>query len=157
MKEEITDTSSNGRVEGKFRDLSERHPRNGALRRRPLVRQPVLRGYHGLSDLKKNDKLCAYDVNGRSVLLLFLRGATAEGATAGGGNEIPPHDASGQIHMAFEASHDALDDWDRHLTAKGVTILSRTEWMRGGRSLYFRDPDGHLIEIAASPGLWPGY
>ncbi len=111
----------------------------------------------GLSDLKKTDRLCAYDVNGRSVLLLFLRGATAEGAMAGGGNEIPPHDAKGQIHMAFEASHDALDDWDRHLTTQGVAILSRTEWMRGGRSLYFRDPDGHLIEIAASPGLWPGY
>ena len=111
----------------------------------------------GLSALKKTDRLYAYDVNGRSVLLLFLRGATAEGATAGGGNEIPAHDATGQIHMAFEASHDALDEWDRHLTSSGVTILSRTDWMRGGRSLYFRDPDGHLIEIAASPGLWPGY
>jgi catechol 2,3-dioxygenase-like lactoylglutathione lyase family enzyme len=27
---------------------------------------------------------------------------------------------------------------------------------RGGHSIYFRDPDGHLLELA-TPGLWAGY
>jgi catechol 2,3-dioxygenase-like lactoylglutathione lyase family enzyme len=27
-------------------------------------------------------------------------------------------------------------------------------WRRGGTSLYFRDPDGHSVEVA-TPGLWP--
>ena len=36
--------------------------------------------------------------------------------------------------------------------------LSRAapKWPRGGESVYFRDPDGHLLELA-TPGLWPGY
>ncbi len=111
----------------------------------------------GLKPLKKTERLCAYDVNGRSVLLLFRRGGTSDGATAGGDNYIPPHDANGQIHMAFDSSHEAFKEWHDHLISKGIKILSRTDWMRGGHSIYFRDPDGHLIEIAASPGLWPGF
>ena len=30
------------------------------------------------------------------------------------------------------------------------------KWPRGGESLYFRDPDGHLVELA-TPGLWANY
>ena len=33
---------------------------------------------------------------------------------------------------------------------------ARTSWSRGGRSIYFRDPDGHLLELA-TPGLWAVY
>jgi catechol 2,3-dioxygenase-like lactoylglutathione lyase family enzyme len=29
-------------------------------------------------------------------------------------------------------------------------------WPRGGESIYFRDPDGHLVELA-TPGLWDNY
>jgi catechol 2,3-dioxygenase-like lactoylglutathione lyase family enzyme len=29
-------------------------------------------------------------------------------------------------------------------------------WPRGGRSVYFRDPDGHSVELA-TPGLWETY
>ena len=38
----------------------------------------------------------------------------------------------------------------------GIAIEGRTKWPRGGESIYFRDPDGHLIE-PATLGLWPGY
>ncbi|MBB4053673.1 catechol 2,3-dioxygenase-like lactoylglutathione lyase family enzyme [Devosia subaequoris] len=29
-------------------------------------------------------------------------------------------------------------------------------WDRGGKSLYFRDSDGHLIELG-TPGIWRTY
>jgi catechol 2,3-dioxygenase-like lactoylglutathione lyase family enzyme len=29
-------------------------------------------------------------------------------------------------------------------------------WPLGGTSLYFRDPDGHLLELA-TPGIWAVY
>jgi catechol 2,3-dioxygenase-like lactoylglutathione lyase family enzyme len=42
------------------------------------------------------------------------------------------------------------------LAAQGVVVESRITWPRGGTSLYFRDPDGHSVEVA-TPGLWPNY
>ena len=34
-----------------------------------------------------------------------------------------------------------------------VLTRSVVVWEAGGRSLYFRDPDGHLLELA-TPGVW---
>lgn len=109
----------------------------------------------GLTVLVGDERLCALDVGGRSVLLLFLRGATRETVTLPGGT-IPPHDGHGPIHVALAVSTDALAEWDGYLGAAGVEIEGRTKWPRGGRSVYFRDPDGHLIELA-SPGVWATY
>jgi catechol 2,3-dioxygenase-like lactoylglutathione lyase family enzyme len=101
------------------------------------------------------DRLCAFDVAGVSVLLLFLRGATLDGATVPGGF-IPPHDGQGPLHMAFAISTSELEVWEQRLGEKGVTIESRVTGARGGQSIYFRDPDGNLLELA-TPGLWPTY
>ncbi|HEX5778765.1 MAG TPA: glyoxalase, partial [Xanthobacteraceae bacterium] len=38
----------------------------------------------------------------------------------------------------------------------GIELESRVDWPRGGKSIYFRDPDGHLLEFA-TPGLWANY
>jgi integrase len=48
------------------------------------------------------------------------------------------------------------DRWETHLASRGVVIEGRNDWERGGRSIYFRDPDGHLLELA-TPGLWSVY
>ena len=108
-----------------------------------------------LEGLFADARLGAYSVAGRSVLLLFRRGASAHTTHLSGGT-IPPHDGSGPIHVAFAIAADALPEWEQHLKAHAVAIEGRTKWPRGGESIYFRDPDGHLVELA-TPGLWAIY
>ena len=106
----------------------------------------------GLSALSKGDRLAAMDAGEGTVLLLFLRGATASGASFDGGR-IPPHDGAGPAHFAFAIGSGELDSWRRHFAAEDVEIESEVSWERGGKSIYFRDPDGHSVELA-TPGVW---
>ena len=106
----------------------------------------------GLVPLVDDARMCAFAVGGRDVLLLFLQGGTRDPVPTPGGS-IPPHDATGQIHFAFAISAADLAGWERRLDAFGVPLESRVRWPRGGTSLYVRDPDGHLVELA-TPGLW---
>jgi catechol 2,3-dioxygenase-like lactoylglutathione lyase family enzyme len=103
----------------------------------------------------QDDRFCAMNVAGKQVLLLFRRGATRDAITVPGG-VIPRHDGSGETHFAFAIPASELDPWELRLAAHGVAIESRVAWERGGHSLYFRDPDSHLVELA-TPGLWPMY
>jgi catechol 2,3-dioxygenase-like lactoylglutathione lyase family enzyme len=112
-------------------------------------------GVLGLASLTQDARFHAYDVGQRSVLLLFQRGATLETVHLRGGT-IPPHDGHGPLHIAFAITSDDLAAWEENLAAQGVIVEGRTEWPRGGRSIYFRDPDGHLLELA-TPGLWSTY
>ncbi len=116
------------------------------------------RFYEDVLELKAifaDSRLTAYDVGGRSVLLVFRRGGSVNTATLPGGT-IPGHDGAGPSHFAFAIAADQLADWEERLAASGVAIEGRTDWPRGGKSIYFRDPDGHLLELA-TPGLWPIY
>jgi catechol 2,3-dioxygenase-like lactoylglutathione lyase family enzyme len=109
----------------------------------------------GLPRIYADQRLHAYDVGGRGVLLLFRRGASLETVKMPGGT-IPPHDGQGPAHIAFSISAAELPAWEERLAAAGIAIEGRTRWPRGGESVYFRDLDGHLLELA-TPGLWPGY
>ncbi|MDI1249022.1 MAG: VOC family protein [Lacunisphaera sp.] len=97
----------------------------------------------------------SFDVGGRQVLLLFKRGGTLTPTTVPGGI-IPPHDGSGPHHIGFAVTKEAYEQWRGRLPELGIAIESEAGWPRGGRSLYFRDPDGHLLELI-TPGLWPNY
>jgi catechol 2,3-dioxygenase-like lactoylglutathione lyase family enzyme len=114
--------------------------------------------YEGVLELKSifgDSRLTAYGVAPRSVLLIFKRGSATQTVTMPGGT-IPGHDGSGPLHVAFAIGKDQLARWETHLAARGVAIEGTTSWSRGGRSIYFRDPDGHLLELA-TPGLWTVY
>lgn len=89
------------------------------------------------------------------VLLLFKRGGTLVPTTTPGAI-IPPHDGRGPHHIGFAISMEDYEPWLARLRAAGVAIESEGRWERGGRSAYFRDPDGHLLELV-TPGIWEIY
>jgi catechol 2,3-dioxygenase-like lactoylglutathione lyase family enzyme len=101
------------------------------------------------------DRLTALDVGKTQVLLLSKKGASVE-AVATPGGKIPPCDGGGNSHLAFPIETNELKDWKEWLAENDVVIESTVRWDRGGQSLYFRDPDGNLLELA-TPGVWPTY
>jgi catechol 2,3-dioxygenase-like lactoylglutathione lyase family enzyme len=109
----------------------------------------------GLEPMTQDSRMWALDCGPASVLLLFRRGGTLEAVELPGGR-IPPHDGSGPLHLAFSVEAADLPGWEARLAECGVEIEARMKWPRGGESLYFRDPDGHLVELA-TPGLWANY
>jgi catechol 2,3-dioxygenase-like lactoylglutathione lyase family enzyme len=109
----------------------------------------------GFQVITQDDRFCALSVAGKDLLLLFRRGATLTPKELPGG-VLPPHDGSGQLHFAFSIPAAALEEWEERLAAHHIPIESKMLWPLGGRSLYFRDPDSHLVE-PATPGTWPIY
>lgn len=109
----------------------------------------------GLAAMTADARFLAFDVGGRSVLLLFRRGETLETVRLPGGT-IPPHDGHGPLHMAFSITAEALPAWEQRLAEHQVAIIARTTWPRGGHSIYFHDPDGHVLELV-TPGVWTIY
>ena len=109
-------------------------------------------GLFGFEVLLRDERMCALAVPGRQVLLLFRRGgSTAPSHTPYG--DIPPHDARGAQHLCFSITHDDVAAWQAYLTERGVALESRLDWPKRATSLYFRDPDGHSIEVGTT-GLW---
>jgi catechol 2,3-dioxygenase-like lactoylglutathione lyase family enzyme len=111
----------------------------------------------GLAPMTGHDgRFQSFDAGANRVLLLFKRGATLTPQPVETGGIIPPHDGHGPQHIAFGIAVDNYDGWCGWLRARGVTLESETKWKRGGRSVYFRDPDEHLVELV-TPGIWPNY
>jgi len=97
-------------------------------------------------------RFAAFDAGPSSVLLIFRRGGTLADIELPGGR-IPAHDGSGPLHFALRIADADVEDWRRHLHEAGVAVTAEMMWPQGGRSLYFADPDGHVVELA-TPGIW---
>ncbi|GAA6057917.1 hypothetical protein JCM3770_002205 [Rhodotorula araucariae] len=111
---------------------------------------------------------------GATTLLVFQRGATSadspmpdgRGVIPGHGpaadSDVPDGDAAMaslklRTHFALAVDRAAdVDAWEGEFRTAGVTVLGTVAWPRGGKSVYFADPDGHVGEIA-SRGIWPHY
>jgi catechol 2,3-dioxygenase-like lactoylglutathione lyase family enzyme len=84
---------------------------------------------------------------GSSVFLLFRPEASLAAGT------LPAHGARGPVHSCLRVPLDSYDAWKSHLEQHRVAVIQEQKWPRG-RSFYFRDPDGNLLEIA-DQDLWP--
>jgi len=91
---------------------------------------------------------CALQAGTHHVLLLFKKGASLTIQS--------PHDGDGELHVAFATSSEELPHWESWLGTMGIPIEEKREWELGGQSIYFRDPDRHLLELA-TPGTWSIY
>jgi catechol 2,3-dioxygenase-like lactoylglutathione lyase family enzyme len=109
----------------------------------------------GFKALIGDKRICVFDVAPAQVLILFEAGGTLEPVPLGD-SFIPPHDARGRQHFALAIAAADYDPWKQNLIGNGIAVESEIAWRSGGKSLYFRDPDGHLVELA-TPGLWANY
>lgn len=100
-------------------------------------------GFQLISDF--GPRGCAMQAGPHQVLLLFQKGASRAMPT--------PHDGDGELHVAFAIASAELANWESWLQSRGIAVEEKTTWELGGSSLYFRDPDRHLLELA-TPGTW---
>lgn len=92
-------------------------------------------------DRALSDNWLEYRV-GQTILALSAQGFTAQDAP------VPAGTAA--VQLAFRVPVPAVDACAAELKEKGIAILSPpTDRDFGHRTLFFRDPDGNLIEIYA--------
>jgi catechol 2,3-dioxygenase-like lactoylglutathione lyase family enzyme len=96
---------------------------------------------------KEPDHHVFFQVGEASVLLAFVAESTLKG------DQLPPHGATGPGHFALGIKPESLNAWRKHLQSHGVSIEKEVEWPKGGKSLYFRDPAGNLVELV-TPEVW---
>jgi catechol 2,3-dioxygenase-like lactoylglutathione lyase family enzyme len=95
------------------------------------------------------DRMCALAITSDQVLLLFKKRGSVQPTVTPYGT-IPPTDGDGSLHVAFWIPPSEFETWQDRLRASGVGIESVVSWPEGGRSIYFRDPDNHVVELKTS-------
>ncbi|MFN0134771.1 MAG: VOC family protein [Phycisphaerae bacterium] len=109
----------------------------------------------GLIPNSHDERMASYCIAPGQMLLFFRRGGTPHDMVCDAGT-IPAHDGIGPTHLGLAIAEPDFDEWNSRLTAAGVTIVSEMRWSRGGRSVYFHDPERNLVELI-TPGIWPVY
>lgn len=84
---------------------------------------------------------------GSSVLLCFLAHATENDKM------LPPHYGEGKLHIAFEVPKSDYETVKKWIKSKEIEIEHEQHWFDDFYSFYFRDPDGHALEIVQQ-GMW---
>lgn len=111
----------------------------------------------GLKTLQDSAEACVFTVAKAQLLLLITQEKASIPSRTPGGDVPPcrvrPDETTGAGHLAFAIAEAEFEEWRTYLANRGVEVLSEVRWAQGARSLYFRDPDGHLLELA-TPGLW---
>ena len=106
----------------------------------------------GFPRMESADDVAFFTLDG-TWLALYDRGALAEDAGVS-----PDGDGFEAITLAHNVgSEEAVDEVVGQAVAAGATLVKepqKADW--GGYSGYFKDPDGHLWEVAFNPFFWIG-
>ena len=110
------------------------------------------RFYHealGLEVIARSELLVAFRCGDGALLIFDPRKSAAPG------RDVPSHGALGAGHIAFAAKPEDLEAWRKQLRHAQIPIEGEVDWPEGGRSIYFRDPAGNVVELAP-PTIWGG-
>lgn len=103
----------------------------------------------GFSNLGSSKRMATLRIAENQVLLLFKKGGSVKASETSYGI-IPPSDGDGNLHLAFGVTKSELYDWETLLNELEILIESKVEWPEGVKIIYFRDPDGHSLELKTS-------
>jgi catechol 2,3-dioxygenase-like lactoylglutathione lyase family enzyme len=131
----------------------------------------------GLTPSMESERISVFPL-GHTTLILFQLGLTNDDIHPNGNAEytLPKHGPTPVLLQVLQAAGEKTEDlkalrqhyclavpdrrdvhlWEDHFKSHQVNVLGVMDWERGGRSVYFADPDGNVGEIA-SRGLWPHY
>ena len=126
-------------------------PQSAACSRQPSI--PTTSRWHsfyggflGLECVLDTPRMLTYAVAPAQVLLVFKRGATREDIETPEG--LIPVDHSEVPGTLPLPSLPATTPPGRPICRRrAVALRSETTWGRGGKSLYFDDPDGNVVEL----------
>lgn len=85
--------------------------------------------------------------SGPSVLLLFRAVETLKGGM------LLAHGTTGPGHAAFRIEVAEIPGWRERLRAHGIEIDQEFAFGNNPPSIYFRDPDGNVLELAVA-AIW---
>lgn len=106
--------------------------------------------YHGKLDLEvisREEGRHIFFKAGSSILLCFLADATKNS------EKLPSHFAGGNQHIAFEVPKTKYQETKEQIRGKEIKIEHEQSWSDDYQSFYFRDPDGHSLEVVPA-GMW---
>jgi catechol 2,3-dioxygenase-like lactoylglutathione lyase family enzyme len=114
------------------------------------TRNEMIRFYDEVLGLRENRVSGAGYRLSNGMLLLFNADKSAIQSSP------PPHGTTGRGHTCFVAPDGAYEAWKNWIRQADIEIIEEIEWTSplSGRSFYFHDPAGNVLEIADSD-IWP--
>lgn len=107
----------------------------------------------GLDLISEEERRHVFLKAGKSMLLIF----NPENTSLAANSTFPTHGACtspSSIHFALEIEQAGYEAAKNLLVQNKIAIEKEMSWGSGGKSVYFRDPAGNLVEIVTK-GQWP--
>ena len=107
----------------------------------------------GLDLISEEERIHVFLKAGKSMLLVF----NPENTSLAANSTFPTHGACtshSSIHFALEIEQAGYEAAKNLLAQNKIAIEKEMSWGSGGKSVYFRDPAGNLVEIVTK-GQWP--